>query len=182
MTATAIVFASIMFAAALILLPLRIIASPSCSFLGLLILSFTHTKEGFPLLPINNNLIFGWLCITVVVTLATLLQPRPVRDTSKGMGYIMVGAIAGMAIGLLGFNVTPHVGGLYAIMIVATALGTFLGFLIFTNTPDGKRTGIASGNFFTYLLAKGFPTAITLMQAGVVLVLIIAMHNYQILS
>lgn len=34
-----------------------------------------------------------------------------------------------------------------------------------------------AGNFFKYLLAKGFPTAITIMQIGVVLVIVIALYQ-----
>lgn len=178
MTVTAIVFSCIFFAAALILLPLRLIAAPCCSFVGLLVLSFAHTAEGYPLLPINNSLIIGWLCMTVVVTVATIMQTAAIRDSRKGMGYLTIGALAGMAVGLLGFTITPQVNYLYGIMIAMTALGTFFGFLLFTNTPAGKQAGVASGNFFRYLLAKGFPTAITVMQLGVVLVLIIALNNY----
>ncbi|MDE6142491.1 MAG: hypothetical protein K2F94_00270, partial [Muribaculaceae bacterium] len=116
-------------------------------------------------------------CMTIVVATATMLQPVPLRRASRGMGYIMTGAIAGMAIGLLGFSFASHVSMLYAIMVVATAAGTFFGFLIYTNTPQGRPVGIGSGNFFKYLLAKGFPTAITVMQLGVVLVLLIAINN-----
>ena len=176
MTATAIVFASLLFFLALVMVPVRIIVSPCAAFLGLLILSFAKTSEGYPLLPINSSVVFGWLCVAVLVTVATLCQPAPVRNARKGMGYILGGAITGLAIGLLGFSVSSSVGALYAIMIICTAVGTFLGYLLFTNTPDGKRVRAGSGNFFTYLLAKGFPTAITVMQAGVILVLIIALH------
>lgn len=178
MTATAIVFASLLFLLALIMLPMRIIASPASSFLGLLILSFAKTSEGFPLLPINSSVIFGWLCVTVLVTVATLCQPAPVRNVNKGMGYIIGGALTGLAIGLLGFTVWNTTGALYAAMVVCTAVGTFLGYMVFTSTPAGRKVNFRSGNFFTYLMAKGFPTAITVMQGGVVLVLIIALSKF----
>ncbi|MCH5236740.1 MAG: hypothetical protein J1E95_02960 [Muribaculaceae bacterium] len=177
MTALAIVFSSILYLLGFICIPFRIIAAPACSFLGLLILSFSHNDAGYPLLPVGSSLIFGWLCVTVLVTVVTLIQPAPVRDARKGMGYIFIGALTGLAIGLLGFTITNSIGALYAIMVICTAAGTFLGYLIFTNTPDGRRVRAGSGNFFSYLLAKGFPTAITVMQAGVVLVLLIAMHT-----
>lgn len=109
---------------------------------------------------------------------ATLLQPLPLRRSSKGMGYIIVGAIAGMAVGLLGFSYASQVSVLYGIMIAATLAGIFFGFLLYTKTPEGRPVGIGTGNFFKYLLAKGFPTAITVMQIGVVLVLVIALHKY----
>ena len=116
--------------------------------------------------------------MTVVVTTATLLQPVAVRKTRRGMGYIIVGALAGMSVGILGYTVASQVSMLYGIMIAATVAGTFLGFLLYTNTPEGRAINVASGNFFRYLLAKGFPTAITVMQIGVALVLTIALYKY----
>ena len=178
MTATAIVFSCLFYFAALVTLPVRQVIAPCLSFMGLLVLSFAKTAEGYPLLPINNMIIVGWLCMTVVVTVASFLQNPALRYSSKGVGYMEAGSIVGMAVGLLGFTFTNQVNLLYGIMIVATAAGTFFGFLVFTNTPKGRGVSINSGNFFSYLLAKGFPSAITVMQAGVVLVLLIAMRNY----
>ena len=182
MTATAIVFASILFLLSLVLIPIRIVASPCCAFLGLLILSFAKSTDGYPLLPVSSSVIFGWLCVSVLVTVATLCQPLPVRNTTRGMGYFMVGAITGLAIGLLGFTFTSSIGALYAVMVICTAVGTVLGYLIFTNTPGGRPLKAVPGNFFTYLMAKGFPTAITIMQAGVVLVLLIFISLHSSLS
>lgn len=176
MTATAIVFSCILFLGSLLLLWYCLPASSAASFLGMLIMSFAKNSEGYPLLPINSNIVFGWLCLTIVVILATLLQPAPVRYAKKGMGYITAGALVGLAIGLLGFTMSPWQNLLYAIMIIGVAAGTFFGYLIYTNTPAGKGARLNSGNFFKYFLAKGFPTAITIMQGGVVLVLIIMMH------
>lgn len=134
-------------------------------------------KGGYPLLPINGVILTAWLCMAVLVTLATMLQPAVVRNQTRGMGYIMGGAIAGLALGLLGFTVSSSISLLYGIMIVGVIVGIFLGFLMYTNTPAGRPIGITSGNFFRYLLAKGFPTAITIMQPGLVLVLVILLHN-----
>lgn len=166
-----------LFLAAILLLPFRLLIAPACSYLGLLILSFAHTAQGYPLVPLNGTILIGWLCMTIVVTLATLMQPLPVRDTTRGMGYITTGALVGMSVGLLAFTVSYQLDMLYGLMIVATAAGTFLGFLLYTNTPDGRAVGIPTGNFFRYLLAKGFPTAITVMQIGVALVLVIALYQ-----
>lgn len=178
MAVTAIVFSCIFFAASLLLLGWRQIASPCCAFMGLLILSMAKTAEGYPLLPLNSAIIFGWLCITVVITAATLMQPRAVRNSNKGIWYMAGGAIAGLAIGLLGYSITSSIPALYAIMIVATAAGTFFGFLLYGNTPQGKIATSDRRLYFRYFLAKGFPTAITVMQCGVVLVMLIAIHNY----
>ena len=173
----AIIFSSLLFLLGFLCIPYRLIAAPASSFLGLLILSFSHNESGLPLLPGSSSVVFGWLCVTVLVTVATLCQPAPVRNTRKGIGYFFGGALTGLAIGLLGFTITASTGALYAVMVVCTAVGTIFGYLLFTKTPAGRAVRSGSGNFFTYLLAKGFPTAITFMQAGVVLVLIIAMNH-----
>lgn len=177
MTVLAITFSCLSFVAALALLPRHLSLAPVAAFIGLAVIGFASDSSGYPLLPVNTTILICWLCMTIVVATATMLQPVPLRRASRGMGYIMTGAIAGMAIGLLGFSFASHVSMLYAIMVVATAAGTFFGFLIYTNTPQGRPVGIGSGNFFKYLLAKGFPTAITVMQLGVVLVLLIAINN-----
>lgn len=172
-----IIISILLFVAAIILLPLRLLVAPVCSYVGMLLLSFARTPQGYPMVPINGTILIGWLCMTVVVMIATLLQPVPVRNTTRGMGYVTLGAIVGMAVGLLAFTVTYQLNMLYGLMIVATVAGTFFGFLLYTNTPDGRAVGIKSGNFFRYLLAKGFPTAITVMQIGVVLVIVIALYQ-----
>lgn len=172
-----IIISVILFVAAIVFLPLRMLVAPACSFAGLLVISLARNAQGYPVVPVNTTILMAWFFMTVVVTIATMMQPVPVRDTSKGMGYITVGAIVGMAVGLLAFSTTYRLNMLYALMITATAVGTFLGFLLFTNTPDGRPVGLKSGNFFRYLLAKGFPTAITVMQIGVVLVLVIAIYH-----
>ncbi|MDE6381767.1 MAG: hypothetical protein K2L57_02755 [Muribaculaceae bacterium] len=151
-------------------------AAPALSFLALLLLSFV-SENGFPLLPLNATILTGWLCMTLVVTFATAMQPEAVRRQTRGMTFIIGGGITGLALGLLGFSVSSGLPMRYAVMVLAVAAGILLGFLLYTNTPGGRPIRPGSGNFFKYLLAKGFPTAITLMMAGVALVLLIAVKN-----
>lgn len=169
--ALSIIFSSILFLLGISLIPYRLVASPCCCFLGLLIISMGKTGEGYPLLPISQGMILGWLFMAVLVTVLTVCQPAPIRNTRRGMYYYLGGALTGMIIGLLGFTFLQNAGGRYVFMIVATAVATFLGGLMYGSTPEGKNVGISSGNFFTYMLAKGFPTAISIMQLGTVLVL-----------
>ena len=153
----------------------RQIIAPALSYLGLLLLSFAKV-DVYPLLPINNVMLIGWLSMTVVVMIATILQPDRIVRQTKGMAFIVIGGIVGLAVGLLGFTV-ESAALRYSIMIISVVAGIFFGFLLYSNTPDGQPVRIGSGNFFKYLLAKGFPTAITLMQPGVVLVLLISIKN-----
>lgn len=156
------------------LLGRRQMLAPAVSYLGLLTLSFANDDAGRQLLPINNVILIGWLAMTLTVMIATMLQAPALQAQNRGTGYMTVGAIAGMTVGLLGFTFGADESVLYSIMIVATAIGTFLGFLLFTRTPRGSEVGIRSGRFFRYLLAKGFPVAISVMMLGVAALLAIA--------
>lgn len=167
-----LIAAIILWLAAIAMLPGRPLLGPAMSYLGLLCLSLC-SSDGISWLPINSNMLISWLAITLVVMVATMLQPAPIRAQARGMMYIIAGGVVGLAIGLLGYTVTSSVSALYGIMIIATAVGIFFGFLLYTRTPDGRQVGVMSRNFFRYLLAKGFPTAVTLMQIGLVLVLLI---------
>lgn len=168
-----LIAAIILWVAAIGMLPGRPILGPAMSYLGLLCMSLCTNSEGISWLPINANMLISWLAITLVVMVATVLQPSRIRAQARGMAYIIAGGVVGLAIGLLGYTVTSSVSVLYGIMIIATIVGIFFGFLLYSNTPDGRQVGVLSGNFFRYLLAKGFPTAVTLMQIGLVLVLLI---------
>lgn len=155
----------------------RQVIAPALSYAALLVLSFVTDAAGYRVLPINTTILTGWLCMSLVVMISAALQPEAVRRQTRGMTYIIGGGITGLALGLLGFTFLTDIAALYACMILATVAGIFFGFLLYTNTPDGRPVKPGSGNFFRYLLAKGFPTAITLMQLGVALVLVIALYN-----
>lgn len=165
----------IMWVAAFATLPSRPLYSPAFSYLGLLGISFCESN-GIPWVPVSNGMLLSWLCITLVVMLATMLQPEVIRRQLRGMAYIIGGSIVGLAIGLLGFSVSANINMLYGIMIIAVAVGIFFGFLLYSNTPSGRalNVSLSSGEFFRYLTAKGFPTAVTVMQLGLVFVLLIA--------
>lgn len=119
----------------------------------------------------------GWLVMTLVVMFTVILQPDPIRRQTRGMTYFIVGGAAGLAVGLLGFSFCQSISLRYSCMVLGVLAGVFLGFLLYTYTPDGRAVRPGSGHFFSYLLAKGFPTALTLMMPGVALVLVIALKN-----
>ncbi|MDE6717476.1 MAG: hypothetical protein K2J70_04705 [Muribaculaceae bacterium] len=158
------------------LLRVKQISAPFSSFIALVLLSLAE-RNGWQLLPINTTMLTGWLCMTLVVMFACYLQPVAVRAQTKGWGYMTGGALAGLAVGLLGSSFPLSVSVLYGIMILGVVAGIFFGFLLYTNTPDGRPVAPRSGFFLKYLLAKGFPTAITVMMGGVPLVLLLAMYR-----
>ncbi len=160
----------------IVALPSRPLYAPALSYLGLLCLSFCSTSQGYPWVPISWTMLLCWLSMTLIVMFATMLQPAPVRAQARGMGYMIVGAFAGMIVGLLGVTLNVGLNLLYGIMIVSTIVGIFLGFLLYSNTPDGKGVSLSSGHFFKYLLAKGFPTAVTVMQIGLALAIVLSLY------
>lgn len=168
-----IIVSCLLWAASIWALARREGVAPALSFLGLLAISFAE-RDGYKVLPVNGTILTAWLSMTVVVTVVSFLQPEMLRRQRRGMGYIIAGALAGMAVGSLGFTFSLSIGMLYAAMILGTIAGIFLGFLLYTRTPDGRPVAIGSGRFFRILLAKGFPAAITVMQIGVAVVLAIA--------
>lgn len=145
-------------------------AAPLLSFLGLTTISQARI-DGLQLLPVNTVMLIGWFAITLVVTIATMLQPAAIREQKRGVGYMLGGGFTGLVLGLLAATITSTPSLVYGIMIVTVAVAVFFGFLIFTNTPRGIQVGIPTGRFFRYLLAKGFPVAVSLMMPGMVLVL-----------
>ena len=177
MTVFIIIISIILWLASIWCLFGRQVIAPALSYVALLVLSFANNDIGSQLLPINNVMLIGWLCMTLVVMMTTMLQPEAIRRQIKGMAFLVVGGIVGLALGLLGFSVASSISMRYSVMILAVAGGIILGFVLYTLTPEGRPVGTGSKNFFKYLLAKGFPTAITLMQLGIALVLTIAMKN-----
>lgn len=171
-----IILSCLLWIAAFLALPRRTLYAPALSYLGLLTLSFAK-HQGLQILPINNIILMGWLCMTIVVMLASLMQPASVLRQTRGMGYMITGAVTGIAVGLLASTFSGDINTLYGLMIIAVVAGIFFGFLIYTHTPHGAGLSMRSGNFFSYLLAKGFPTAITAMMAGVAAVLALAVYN-----
>lgn len=169
-----IILSVLLWASSIVALFGKQLAAPALSYIGMLTLSGASDPNGNPLVPVNNTILIVWLCMTLVVTVATLMQPQAITSQRRGEGYMLVGAIVGLAVGLLGFSFSSAINMLYGIMVLAVITGVFFGYLIFTNTPDGAAVRMNSGRFFTYLLAKGFPTAITVMMIGIPLVIIVA--------
>ena len=175
MAITLIIISILCWLGALAALPRKILLAPALSYCGMLIISFAKS-DGYPIVPVSTPLTLSWLVISLIVMLIIILQNPAIRQQSRGVGYMTLGALAGMAVGLLGFSLSTSLQLLYALMIIGTAAGIFLGMLIFSNTPDGSAVQPSSGRFFRYLLAKGFPVLITVAQIGIVAVILIAAH------
>lgn len=174
MTVLIIILSVLLWIGAFVAFPKKIQLSPSLSYCALLLLSFAKSSDGTPILPLTFGMNMSWLTITLIVMMIIVLQNPALRVQSRGTLYILFGALAGMSVGLIGYTFSSSLNLLYGTMIVATAAGTALGLLVFTNTPDGRNIAPGTGNFLKYLLAKGFPALVTVAQLGVAAIIIIA--------
>ncbi len=165
MSLTLLILGIICFAGALWLLFALEVLAPAASLLGLVAVYFSH------MLPLAPNMVVTWLALTVIVMGVSYLQPRAIMAQNRGMGYMLGGAIAGMAIGLISVSTSGSLTAQYACMIVGVLAGIFFGFFLFSRTPQGQAVSLSSGNFFNYLAAKGFPLALTVIQPGIALML-----------
>ncbi|MDE6272081.1 MAG: hypothetical protein K2M31_03640 [Muribaculaceae bacterium] len=168
-----IILSCLIWLAAFLLLPKRILIAPGLSYCALVLLSFVK-KSGYPIMPLSGAMLMSWLIITFIVMMIVILQNPAVRQQSRGVNYMTLGGIAGLAVGLLGFSFSTSLNLLYALMILGVIAGIFCGFLLFTNTPKGRDVSLPTGRFFKYLLAKGFPVLVTVAQAGIPAVILIA--------
>lgn len=176
MSVVLLILSIVFFTAAVAFIFIREMLAPLASFLGLLFMWLSKA------LPINNNMIIMWLCMTVLVICLPMLQDSAMRSRRDGLGYMTAGGFTGMAIGLLGISFASTANMLYGIMIVATLAGIFFGFMLYGNTPTGKQRNPAFSRSFNYLLAKGFPLAVTIIQIGIVFVLLVYINqpNYYV--
>lgn len=172
-----IIISCVLFALVFLFMRTNQLLAPAFAYMGLLAMSMAEDKLGQPYLPINNTILISWLCMTLVVMVATIMQPAPVRQQTRGVWYMGIGSITGMAVGLLGFTFTMNLPVLYACMILGTAAGCFFGYMLFVNTPRGAAVNFSSVHFFSYLLAKGFPIALSVMMMGIVPTLLIAVNS-----
>lgn len=155
--------------AAFWLLWAREAVAPVAAFLALVALFFSD------LLPLNVNIIITWLALTLITVGVSIMQPPAVMSQRRGVGYMTVGALCGMVLGLTGMTLAvASLNAVYALMVTGVLVGTFLGYFLYTRTPRGKALSQSRSRFVSYLLAKGFPVAVTVMQLGVVLILWLA--------
>lgn len=168
MSLTLIILALILMAGSLALLFTKESVAPTAAFLGLAAIYFSGS------LPMKMNLLLTWMCITLMVTAVSAMQPAPVMAQRRGMGYLTVGGVAGLAVGLACMGVVDSLPGVYATMTAGTLAGIFFGYLVFGRTPAGTALRQSRRRYFSYLLAKGFPVAITLLQIGAAILLAVA--------
>lgn len=106
-------------------------------------------------LPVSE--LYYWGAAMAIVLGLNMMLPRDVVSSRMGLGYVITGGIAGMAVGWL---ISPW------FYVLGVILGVFLGTLAFCFTPAGRHLGFPSRQYLQYLCAKGLPAAITLAIAA----------------
>ena len=117
----------------------------------------------------SAGLLASWGVIVVVVLVIDFLLPSSISRATNGMGYMGVGGLVGLFVGMTGFSLAWAVAG--------AAAGVLLGAFAHTRMPGGKALGFPSSRFFQYLCAKGLPAVVTLGLIGIALLLVV-MEQY----
>lgn len=117
----------------------------------------------------SAGLLASWGVIVVVVLVIDFLLPSSISRATNGMGYMGVGGLVGLFVGMTGFSLAWAVAG--------AAAGVLLGAFAYTRMPGGKALGFPSSRFFQYLCAKGLPAVVTLGLIGIALLLVV-MEQY----
>lgn len=113
--------------------------------------------------PPTATLIFWGVAAAIVVAINIML-PKEIASAKRGVTWMGVGAIAGMAVGLT-------MG--HAAMIIGAAVGTLFAGVAYARTPKGSGLEFPSSKFFNYLCAKGLPIVVTVSIIGTAIALLI---------
>lgn len=108
----------------------------------------------------DTTMIFWGIAVGLVV-INHFMLPAVIRNSSRGLGYISGGALAGMAVGLTLYRPASVIGG--------AVLGAFLAAIAYTRTSKGVVLEFPTSKFFNYLGAKGLPAVMAASMIGLVL-------------
>lgn len=133
------------------------------SYLGLWMFKWSH----FFYIP-QSTLTF-WGIATLIILGIDFLSPKDKLESSTGPVYMGIGALTGMALGIL---IDP------SMIIVGTFIGSILGELAFSKTPRGKDLTFPTSIFIHYFCAKGLRIIIATSMLGVILEMYISEIRY----
>lgn len=136
------------------------------AFAGLLCLHFSGVA------PVENSQLWFWGLAALIVLGLSVLLPAPVVTSRKGVGYIVIGAIAGLTVGLV---ISANV------MILGGVAGALCGALAYSRTPSGRFLEFPSRKFINYLCAKALPPVIALSIVAVAVVMMLHAPHLRLL-
>ena len=134
---------------------LPVIPGPPLSWVGMLLVWFTH-PDGF-----TAGLLIAWLVVTVVVTILDYVAPSWITTKTGGSKAAGRGSFVGLILGLVFF---PPWG-----MILGSFLGALLAEVVVNGQNVTDSVKPAFGSFLGFLLSTG----LKLTASGVMLFYII---------
>lgn len=111
----------------------------------------------------NSTLTFWGIAVFIVLGITSLL-PKPLAQSTRGLGFIAGGAMAGTAAGM-----AVSAGA----SIAGSLIGASLGALAYNRTHSGAALKFPSSQFVQYLCAKGLPAAVTMSISSIVILSLI---------
>lgn len=101
-----------------------------------------------------------WGVATLLVIGIDFLLPKSKTIDLKGRGYVGLGTLAAMVVGML-FG-SPGI-------ILGAAIGAFFGALAYGRTPQGAALQFPSSKFLSFLCARGLPAVVAFSMVGIVM-------------
>lgn len=152
MTLTAIIISIIAVGATILLMLTRQRLAPAMAWISLAVLWIAEAN-----IPRLSTIGF-WAAVAAIATAINFMLPPSVVDSRRGQGFIAIGALCGMFVGMI---ITD------AAMIVGTIIGAMTGALTFSRTPAGRSILNPTSKFINYVCAKAMPAVISACTIGV---------------
>ena len=109
--------------------------------------------------PISMGQLIFWGAASAIAICIMVLLPNVVRKSDLGVRFIVTGALAGVAIGVLANTM--------AAIIAGAALGVIFGGVAASRTRVGRVLDFPTKRFFNYLCAKGLPMVVAMSMIGI---------------
>ncbi len=156
-----LIFASILLAGAIALVFKPIFPASLAAYLGLWLLKWS----GYVDLPADTMIFWG--CATLLVLGLWVMLPRYLSRGTRGRGYIGLGTLCGMVVGML--ISSPGI-------IIGAVVGAILGAMAYVNTPRGRDLPLFSRQWTQLLCGVGLPAVVALSMVGLALFDILAIY------
>ena len=114
-----------------------------------------------------SMLVFWGVAALLALALCFML-PRSIARSTRGLGYIAGGTLAGLFIGVL---ISP------SWLVAGAVVGAMAGGMAYALTPAGRILRFPSAGFLNYLCAKGLPAVVSLSLATLTVVHAIIILN-----
>lgn len=116
----------------------------------------------------DTSLLVFWSVASLLVIALDFMLPRSISRSTRGLGYIAGGTLAGLFTGVL---ISP------SWLVAGAVLGAMAGGMAYALTPEGRILRFPSAGFLNYLCAKGLPAVVNLSVATLTMIHAIIILN-----